>query len=506
MNNKTTTLLRLIIGVCITSLCVVSCDGPIDTPFIAELTPTSQDSSAIAWTPILVVDVPANVIPTAPANDEGLDAVRTAVAGRTDAQRTSIRRWNQGAVQEWSTIARKMGVKYNITPAAERNPDGTFTGRFLPDPAKPLASPPFASRMFSLIEVGTYDGLIHAWRAKYAARRLAPYVVDPSIQTLAPKTNLPSYPNEDAIIARVAVEVIVLLYPGERAAMEALYTDATQSRIWAGVARPSDVAAGDSLAMFIVTKLKARATADKWSDADNQPAWKLREAALVTTWPKWKSVESPARPPLHPLGGDVLPWNISSAAALNPGPPPSESDPKFQAEMNEMRELAKNRTRDQVRIANYWEAGGGTEGPPGVWMKIAEDRSRSANFSAVRSARVHAYVACALHDAAVACWYTKYKYFTARPCTIDPTVSMSAGLPNFPGYSSGHSSFSGASAEVLSYFFPASENELRAMAVEAANSRIYSRIHVRVDCEVGLTQGYNVGKASVDKARLDAGE
>ncbi|MBK6291835.1 MAG: phosphatase PAP2 family protein [Ignavibacteria bacterium] len=488
------------------TLIMVGCDNPIESPVVAELTPTSNDSAAINWTPILVTDVPTTVIPAAPADDEGLDAVRAAVAGRTDAQRSSIRRWNQGPVQEWSAIARKIVAKYNITPAAERNPDGTFTGRFLPDPAKPLASPPFASRMFSLIEVGTYDGLIHAWRSKYTVKRPAPYVVDPSISTLAPETGLPSYPNEDAIIARVAVEMIVLMFPGERANMEALYSDATQSRVWAGVARPSDVAAGDSLARFIVTKLKERAANDKWSGADNQPAWKAKEATLVTTWPKWKSAETPARPPLHPFGGDVTPWNIPSAAAMDPGPPPSETDARFQTDMNEMRDLAKNRTREQARIATYWEAGGGTDGPPGMWMKMAEDRTRAANMSAVRSARVLSYVACALHDAAVACWYTKYKYFTARPCTIDKEVAMSAGLPNFPGYTSGHSTFSGAAAEVLSYFFPASENEFRSMASEAADSRIYSRIHVRIDCEVGLTQGYNVGKASAEKARVDAAE
>lgn len=494
------------IGTTVFALVMTGCDSPIDAPVVAELTPTTNDSAAISWTPLLVADVPSTVIPAAPTNDEGLDAVRAAVAGRTDAQRNSIRRWNQGPVQEWSAIARQIIAKYNITPAAERNPDGTFTGRFLPDPAKPLASPPFGSRMFSLIEVGTYDGLIHAWRAKYTSKRPAPYVVDPSIQTLAPETGLYSYPNEDAIIARVAVEVIVLMYPGERANMEALYTDATQSRVWAGVARPSDLAAGDSLARFIVTKVKERASNDKWSGADNQSAWKAKEPTIITSWPRWTCVESPTRPPLHPFGGDVTPWNISSAADLDPGPPPLETDAIFQTDMNEMRELTKSRTREQVRIAVYWEAGGGTDGPPGIWLKMAEDRSRSANMSAIRSARVHAYVTCALHDAAVACWYTKYKYISARPCTIDPSVTMSAGLPNFPGYTSGHSNFSGAAAEVLAHFFPASDSEFRSMATEAADSRVYSRIHVRVDCEVGLTQGYNVGKASVAKARLDQAE
>jgi len=323
---------------------------------------------------------------------------------------------------------------------------------------------------------------------------------------MAPETGLPSYPNEDAVIARIAVEVIVMLYPGERSAMEALYTEATQSRVWAGVARPSDLGAGDSLAKFIVTKIKERAASDKWLGADNQVAWKALEPTIVTPWPRWRCAEAPIRPPLHPFGGDVTPWNITSAASVDPGPPPLESDPLFQADINEMRELTKNRTREQVRISVYWEAGSGTQGPPGLWMKMAEDRARSSGMSAIRSARIIAYTACALHDAAVACWYTKYKYLSARPCTIDTDIPMSAGLPNFPGYTSGHSSFSGAAAEILSHFFPASEGEFRSMAKEAADSRVYSRIHVRTDCEVGLTQGYNVGKASVERAKLDGAE
>lgn len=481
---------------------LVSCDGLIDTPLDPELIPNSADSSAVSWTPILVTSVPAMLeIP-----DEGVADVRSAVAGSTEPQKNTIRKWNQGCVQEWSRITRAIIAKYNIAPFAERNSDGTFTGRFLPNPAKPLASPPFASRMMALIDVGMYDGLIHAWRAKYAVNRPAPYVVDGSIQTLAPRTNLPSYPNEDAVVARIAVECISMFYPSERASMEALYKEATQSRFWAGVARQSDIAGGDSLARFVIGRIKERAANDKWSDVDNQSAWTIREQGIVTQWPRWRSAETPQRPPLHPLGGNVTPWHIVSAESVDPGPPPAETDPVFQRDLEEMRRLVKNRTREQVRIASYWEAGSGTDGPPGMWMKIAEDNSRSRGMSAVRSARVLAYVATALHDAGVACWYTKYKYITARPCTVDTRITMSAGLPNFPGYTSGHSAFSASSAEVLAYFFPSDAASYRAMALEAAESRVYSRIHMRVDCEVGVAQGKDVGKTAIEKARLDGAE
>ncbi len=499
-------MIRRYLTLVVLAAILVSCDDPVSTPVVPELVPASNDSVAVGWTPFHVVDVPGTTVPDAPPADEGMDAVRAAVAGRTADQQTIIRRWNQGPVQEWSAIVRGIIAKYNIAPAAERNPDGSFTGRFLPDPAKPLASPVFGARLMALIEAGTYDGLIHAWRMKYMYKRPAPYVVDASIATAAPRTGLPSYPNEDAVIARVAVELIAAMYPGERAGLEALYTQATQSRVWAGVARPSDVAGGDSLGRFIAARMKERAASDKWANADNQVAWKAKEPTIVTSWPRWKCEETPVRPPLHPFAGEVTTWNIPNGAAVDPGPPPSSTDPKFASDLAEMQDLSKNRTREQVRIAVYWEAGGGTHGPPGMWMQTAEQRTRSANMSAVRSARVLAHVATSLHDGGVAAWYTKYTYISARPCTLSDDITMSAGLPNFPGYTSGHSVFSGAAAEVLAHFFPASAGEFRSDAQEAAESRIYSRIHVRVDCEVGLTQGKAVGTAAVQRAQKDGAE
>jgi hypothetical protein len=166
--------------------------------------------------------------------------------------------------------------------------------------------------------------------------------------------------------------------------------------------------------------------------------------------------------------------------------------------------LTKDRTREQVRIANYWEDGGGTHCPPGHWNLIACNDIRSARVSTIKAARILAYLNIAEHDAAVCCWYTKYKYVTPRPRQVDPSVTMSAGLPNFPGYTSGHSNYSAAAATVLGHFFPANQGNYNAMAVEAANSRVYSRIHVRTDCEVGVTQGNAVGTYAVQRAMKDA--
>lgn len=73
----------------------------------------------------------------------------------------------------------------------------------------------------------------------------------------------------------------------------------------------------------------------------------------------------------------------------------------------------------------------------------------------------------------------------------------------FPAYTSGHSTFSGAAAEVLAYLFPDQADTLRALAEEAAISRLYGGIHYRFDSEAGLEGGRSVGALAVARGRTD---
>ena len=77
------------------------------------------------------------------------------------------------------------------------------------------------------------------------------------------------------------------------------------------------------------------------------------------------------------------------------------------------------------------------------------------------------------------------------------------GVPNFPSYISGHSTFSGAAATVLGYLIPERKSAYEAMAGEASMSRLYGGIHYRSDCETGLVVGKNVGAISVDRGMQD---
>jgi membrane-associated phospholipid phosphatase len=112
----------------------------------------------------------------------------------------------------------------------------------------------------------------------------------------------------------------------------------------------------------------------------------------------------------------------------------------------------------------------------------------------------------AMHDAAVSCWDTKYAYFNPRPSQLDPEIRTVIGLPNFPSYTSGHSTFSAAAADVLSYIFPSAAPTFDALMQEAAISRLYGGIHYRSDIETGKTHGARVGGYTVRFARQDGAD
>lgn len=207
-------------------------------------------------------------------------------------------------------------------------------------------------------------------------------------------------------------------------------------------------------------------------------------------------------PPLEPLAGTWRTWNLDSGSQFRPGPPPAYGSSQFLAETNEVYAVSQTLTDEQRRIADYWADGTGTVTPPGHWNVIAADLVSAAGWSTLRSARLFAALNTAQADAFIACWDAKYAYWSLRPVTairrlIDPNWVSYIVTPPFPSYVSGHSTTSGAASTVLAAFFPARADELRAMAEEAAVSRLYGGIHYRSDNEVGLALGRRIGAVAV---------
>jgi membrane-associated phospholipid phosphatase len=275
----------------------------------------------------------------------------------------------------------------------------------------------------------------------------------------------------------------------------------------AGRASTSDITVGIALGKAVAADYITRAGADGTGAAiGTAPQWAaLADTAIKHGEIPWKSLEVPARPPMLPFFGNVKGWMMAPSDFVNTRPPapPSTSSTEMMAQVSEVKYYSQNLTREREAIVLKWADGAGTATPPGHWNQIAEEYVRDAHFSEVRAARAFALLNVAMHDAAVGCWNTKYFYFNPRPTQMDPSVKTGTGIPNFPSYTSGHSTFSGAAATVLSYLFQDHADYFNAQAQEASLSRLYGGIHYRIDIDAGMTHGQQIGGFTVSFATGD---
>lgn len=505
-------------GLAAVQLLAGSCNRNIPTSAdLPPATPGNQDPGAASWR-MIVLSAP-NQIAVAPPAAVGSDAyqaelgaIRAAQAALTETQREAIDYWGGGGVLRWNEILRELVARYNLPPAPR--PDGTYVfpdaENPFADPAFPFANPPYAARAYSYVAVAQFEALKAAWFYKYQYNRPSPSRVDGGIQALLPASDLPAYPAEDAVLSGVSAELLKLLFP---AAVEEITLKAGQQReaaLLGGRAAPSDIAAGLALGKAVAAVFAARAAADGMRNAVGTPAqWQaFADGARARGEEPWRSLEDPPRPPMLPNFGRVQAWMMTPAEIANerPGPPPATSSPQMQQELAEVRTTAANLSREQLAIAQFWNDGAGTYAPPGHWNHIAADHVRDAHMSEVRAARAFALLNMTMHDAAVGCWDAKFAYFNPRPSQLDPQIRTVIGLPNFPSYTSGHSTFSAAAAVVLSYLFPSGGASFDAMRDEAGISRLYGAIHYRSDIDAGKAHGARIGSYTVRFAQQDGAD
>ena len=424
---------------------------------------------------------------------------------------SDIKYWTNNPVLRWNEIARELIAKYNLIPGP--NDDGTYT---LPNasnptgpPPFPFAHPPYACRALAYLSVAQYDGLITAWYYKSLYSRAAACVTDPNIHNFHQTNTIPSYPSDEAVIARVSKEILTAMFPLEKEYLNTLESKHLAAIRSAGTCVQSDVDAGISIANEIAALALQRASSDgmKNAQAPKAVADSIKNDAISRFGWSWVNLEIPARPVgLTPLFGKVRMWNVPNVQVVRPGAPPAFGSDEYNACVAELKDYAANLTRERRRIANYWSDGLGTYTPPGHWNEIATSIIVEQKLNPIRTARIMAYMNMAIMDGGISCWDAKYYYHYPRPIQNIAGFKTILGTPNFPSYTSGHSVFSAAAADVLAYFFPSHAQSVNEMAKEAAVSRIYGGIHWAFDASAGLTQGKAVAKYSIDLAKKDGAE
>ncbi|MGF1674016.1 MAG: vanadium-dependent haloperoxidase, partial [Rivularia sp. (in: cyanobacteria)] len=244
-------------------------------------------------------------------------------------------------------------------------------------------------------------------------------------------------------------------------------------------------------------------------------------------------------------------------------------NPEFIAQAQEVVDISANLTDEQKLVAEFWEMGGGTSFPPGAWMTFGQFASARDNNTLDQDAQLFFGLGNALFDAGIATWEAKTHYDYTRPvrairelgelgligefnqelggfaieawkpgegtqtilATDFLTFQTNGGNPSppFAEYTSGHSSFSAAGAEILQLFTGSDEfgasvsfntgasrfepgktpsqpmtlewDTFSEAAEEAGISRLYGGIHFTDGDVNGGILGQQVGQAVWDKTQ-----
>lgn len=509
---------------------VTGCDKDISTEDFSPLAPADLDEDAGDWSMKALAGsdqfdaiVPAPAAPSSDAYKAELVTIKAAQRTLTDQQRKIIAYWSGGGVLRWNQILRKLVAQYNLPPAPK--PDNTYpvpdAENPFADPGFPFSNPPYAARAYSYVSLAQYEALKTAWHYKYLYNRAAPYTIDAEVQALVPETTLPAYPSEDAVLSGVTIEMLYLLFPAAREEISLKAAEQRNAALWSGKASVTDISVGYALGKAVASGTTTKSLVVDYARKDgmgtaggNAVLWKQLEDSVGTgkfykvAQQAWVSLDNPKRPPMLPNFGKVWCWNMTPQNMVDERPvaPPSTTSAEMKEEVEEVRWYSKNVTRERLAIVHKWADGAGTYTPPGHWNDIAAEYIADANFSEVRAARAFALLNMAMHDAAVCCWETKFFYFNPRPSQMDPSIKTSTGIPNFPAFTSGHSTFSGAAAEVLSYLFPSGADYFNTEASEASASRLYGGIHYRSDIEMGLEHGKVIGGYTVSYGQGDGAD
>jgi membrane-associated phospholipid phosphatase len=123
-------------------------------------------------------------------------------------------------------------------------------------------NPPRAARAYALVNIAFYDALIACFDAKYAYWAIRPNQLDPTITTLFPNPNHPSYPSAHTSLAGGQGEVLAYLFPRDAEFIRNFTVESSNSRIWAGIHYRSDIDSGLSMSKRVADLIIERAKSD----------------------------------------------------------------------------------------------------------------------------------------------------------------------------------------------------------------------------------------------------
>jgi len=359
--------------------------------------------------------------------------------------------------------------------------------------------PPRALIRLAMVHVAMYD----------AVNAIEGWPFEPYVGVLM--VDRPASP--DAAAAAAAHDVLVALFPAQKADLDAKYATSL-------AALPDDVATLNGIAVgkqAATAILNARA-----QDGRDATVIYVPESGAGTWMPTPPAFQAAQAPETQ----FVQPFVLNAPSQFRPEEPFGLRSEEWTRDYNEVKALgsaiSSTRTAEQTDIARFWG-----DNPPLQWNRAWRALSMARGLGLSENARYFAMLATASADALIACWDAKYHYNFWRPVTAIRTGDIDGnpdtapdstwiGLlitPPHPEYPAAHGCFSGASTETLAYFFGSDEigfwmdskvsgltNPVRTYfrfsdaLSEVLDARVYGGMHYRNSTRVGANIGRQVSR------------
>jgi PAP2 superfamily len=423
---------------------------------------------------------------------------------------------------------------------------------------KGTLGPPMVARGAALMHTAMYD----AW---------APYD-DTAVPTIAGSvqrvpSNLKNAASADTSVSHAAYGTLVELFPAQKATFDQAMKDRGLDPSNTSALDQTAAGLGNAAAKSVIAYYR---TDGSNSQGDLTPANPVPYADYTGYVPKntatqqldpeaWQPLTfSNGRTPgfMAPHWGKVRPFSIANGAALRPSIAlPKFASKAYQDQVDQILQITADLTDEQLVISDYWSDGPTSETPPGSWCMIAAFVSQRDRHTLGQDIKMFFALGNALKDAGICCWETKVNFNSARPVTairamyagkqIKGYLGKGLGIGMMPGeqwspaqpstfisppfaeFTSGHSTFSAAAAEVLLQFtgsdyydnsyvvepgkvgfdpsYPKSRvtlswNSFTEAANQAGASRLYGGIHFSHGNEFGKSMGRIIGRDVFNKA------
>jgi hypothetical protein len=186
------------------------------------------------------------------------------------------------------------------------------------------------------------------------------------------------------------------------------------------------------------------------------------------------------------------PWSLESNKQYRCEKLVVVDDAFWADQIAQMKEEMKELDASKKKLIHFWA-------DHGDWILIGNAYMDKNNVPLEKRLAARADLATGIEDAFIGAFDSKYAYCIRRPAMIDETIQTVIPAPNHPSYPSGHSTIGGASASILTHYFPENKEEWVRLREDAGMSRLWAGIHYPVDHSAGKALGERVAESTINR-------